>query len=120
MLMTAPKLSISPEIVSLFISKAREFDERTHEDHAPIAPYHHADDVTFEQLTSFIDGLSDDEKIDMVALMWVGRGDGMVDEWDDLREEAARLRTRRTATYLLARPQLADHLEEGLAEFGYA
>jgi Protein of unknown function (DUF3775) len=120
MLMTAPKLSISPEKVSLFISKAREFEEQSYDDHAPLAPHHHADEVTFEQLTSFIDRLSDDEKVDMVALMWVGRGDGMVDEWDDLREEATRLRDRRTASYLLARPQLADHLEEALAEFGYA
>ncbi len=119
MLMTAPRLSISPQKVCSFISKARDFDDREHDGHAPIAPQNHADGVTFEQLTSFIDGLSEDEKIDMVALMWVGRGDGMLDEWNDLREEAARLRNRRTATYLLARPQLADHLEEGLAEFGF-
>jgi Protein of unknown function (DUF3775) len=119
MLMTSPRLSISPEKICSFIAKAREFDDRELDEHAPIAPQHHADEVTFEQLTSFIDELSETEKIDMVALMWVGRGDGMLDEWDDLREEAARLRNRRTAAYLLARPQLADHLEQGLSEFGF-
>ena len=32
--------------------------------------------------------------------------------------EATRLHNRRTAAYLLAKPMLADHLEEGLSLFG--
>ena len=39
-------------------------------------------------------------------------------EWDDLRQEAARLHNNRTAAYLLGKPMLADHLEEGLSQFG--
>ena len=53
-----------------------------------------------------------------MALTWLGRGDGTLSEWDDLREEAARLHNKRTAAYLLAKPMLGDHLEEGLSVFG--
>ncbi len=55
---------------------------------------------------------------DLVALTWLGRGDGTIDEWDDLRQEAAWLHNNRTAAYPLGKPMLADHLEEGLSQFG--
>ena len=35
-------------------------------------------------------------------------------------QEAARLHNNRTAAYLLGKPMLADHLEEGLSQFGYS
>jgi Protein of unknown function (DUF3775) len=35
-----------------------------------------------------------------------------------LRAEAARAHNKRTASYLLGMPLLADHLEEALAQFG--
>jgi hypothetical protein len=37
---------------------------------------------------------------------------------DELRAEAARAHSKRTASYLLGTPLLADHLEEALAQFG--
>ena len=77
-----------------------------------------ADDPTQQELRSFIDALTEDEQIDLVALTWLGRGDGTIDEWDALRQEAARLHNNRTAAYLLGKPMLADHLEEGLSQFG--
>jgi hypothetical protein len=61
--------------------------------------------------TPFEQELSDDGT-------WLGRGDGTIDEWDSLRQEAARLQNDRTAAYLLAKPMLADHLQEGLSQFG--
>jgi hypothetical protein len=48
------------------------------------------------------------------------RRDGSIEEWDDLREEAARLHNNRTSAYLLGEPMLADHLEEGLFQLGIA
>jgi hypothetical protein len=62
--------------------------------------------------------LTMDEQIDLVALTWLGRGDGTIEEWQELRDEAARLHNRRTAAYLLGKPMLADHLLEGLVQFG--
>jgi hypothetical protein len=36
----------------------------------------------------------------------------------ELREEAARLHNNRKSAYLLGKPMFADHLEEGLSQFG--
>jgi hypothetical protein len=62
--------------------------------------------------------LTEEEQIDLVALMRLGRGDGALDEWDDLRREAAEGRNGRTARYLLGEPLLSDYLAAGLDEFG--
>jgi hypothetical protein len=51
-------------------------------------------------------------------LTWLGRGDAGIEEWSDLRSEAARARNERTAAYLLGLPLLSEHLEEGLSQFG--
>ena len=123
-----PTLSISPEKVCFFIVKAREFDVKdvvtdpdsgsNPSDDGMLAVLEdHRDDPTHQELRSFIDALTEDEQIDLVALTWLGRGDGTNDEWDDLRQEAGRLHNNRTAAYLLAKPMLADHLEEGLSQF---
>jgi Protein of unknown function (DUF3775) len=124
-----PSLSISTEKVCFFVLKAREFDVKdvvtdpdsgsNPSDDAMISVLEdHADDPTQQELKAFIDGLTEDEQVDLVALTWLGRGDGTIDDWDELREEAARLHNNRTAAYLLGKPMLADHLQEGLVQFG--
>lgn len=50
----------------------------------------YADDPTYQELQEFIDRLTDDEQIGLVTLTWLGRGDGGVDDWCDLRREARR------------------------------
>lgn len=122
-------LSISPEKVCFIVMKAHQFDVKdvvTDPDSSSNAAddamlsvlEDHPDDPTYRELRAFIGMLSEDEQIDLVALTWLGRGDGTLDEWEDLREEAARLHNKRTAAYLLGKPMLGDHLEEGLALFG--
>jgi hypothetical protein len=129
MITTAPSLSISPEKVCFFIAKAREFDVKdvcTDPDSSSNAADEgmlsvledHADDPTYQELRTYINALTEDEQVDLVALTWLGRGDGELAEWDDLREEASRLHNKRTAQYLLGKPMLADHLEEGLSQMG--
>ena len=67
----------------------------------------------------FIQGLTEEEQIELVALTWVGRGDFGKQEWEEALEEAAADRHNdRTAQYLLGIPMLADYLEEGLDAFG--
>ena len=116
-MITVPSLSISPEKVCFFIAKAHEYDVTDevvdHDSEASVV-----DDATFQELTAFINGLTEDEQVDLVALTWLGRGDATIDDWDDLRAEAGRLHNNRTAAYLLGKPMLGDHLEEGLAQFG--
>ena len=128
-MLTAPTLSISPEKVFFFISKAHQFDGKdaisdpdsgsnSADDMMLDVLEDHADDPTEQELTAFISALNEDEQADLVALSWLGRGDGEFSEWNDLREEAARLHNDRTAAYLLGKPMLGDHLQEGLAQFG--
>ena len=79
----------------------------------------HGDDLVVEELTSFIDALSEDEQIDLLALAWLGREDYTADDWQAVREEAARAHNQRTASYLLGMALLADFLEEGISMLGY-
>lgn len=122
-------LSISPEKVCHVVVKAREFDVQDVEtdpdsgsnatDDSMLSVLEtHGDDPTFQELVAFIDGLSEDEQVDLVALTWLGRGDGVLEDWPELRREAQRAHNKRTAAYLLGKPMLADHLEDGLSEFG--
>jgi hypothetical protein len=76
------------------------------------------DDPVDQELVAFIEAMSEDEQVDLVTMTWLGRGDGTLDDWDDLRAEAARVHNRRTASYLLGIPLLPDYLEEALAAFG--
>jgi hypothetical protein len=83
----------------------------------------HSDDPVAEELTSFISSLSEDEQIDLVALAWLGRDDNNVEDWAELRAEAARAhraRTTHTADYLLGMPLLSDQLEEALSLLGHS
>lgn len=127
-MITTPSLSISPEKVCFLILKAREFDVKdvvTDPDSSSNAVDEgmlsvledHADDPTYRELVGFINSLNEDEQVDLVALTWLGRGDSTIEDWDDIRGEAARAHNRRTAQYLLGMPLLPDHLEEGLAAF---
>ena len=122
-----PNLSISPEKVFFIVAKARQTDSRATE--SDLASDLSDDDVVFgredhsketdrSELATFIRGLNVDEQIDLVALMWLGRGDGDLDNWRELRSEAERAHNNRTASYLIGTPMLADYLEEALSQFG--
>ena len=126
-----PTLTISAEDVGYLIVKAREFDVKeassdpdsgsnaTDDNMIDVLQDNGSDPVASE-IAGFINSLSEEEKIDLVALMRLGRGDGTIEEWDDLRREAAdeRERNRHTARYLLGQPLLGDYLADGLAAFG--
>jgi hypothetical protein len=118
-----PNLSISPEKVFFIISKARQFDVNAGGsdlafDSDDDMPEDHRKDTDRSELSVFIRGLNVDEQIDLVALLWLGRGDGDLDSWRDLSSEASRAHNNRTASYLLGTPMLADYLEEALTQFG--
>jgi Protein of unknown function (DUF3775) len=126
-----PTLAISPEKVSYIIAKAREFDVKdvvtdpnsgsnASDDGMLSVLEDHSDDPVVTELRAAIFALNIDEQVDLVTLAWLGRGDGGLDEWDDLRAEAERAHNRRTASYLLGMPLLSDYLEEGLSQLGIA
>jgi hypothetical protein len=127
--MADPTLTVSSESVCFIIVKAREFDAQdvltdpdsgsnaTDDGMASVLEAH-SDDFTVKELQTFIAALSEDEQTDLVALMWLGRGDGTLEDWRDLRDEARQQHDNRTAAYLLGEPLLSDFLEEGLSQFG--
>ncbi|MDG4648190.1 DUF3775 domain-containing protein [Roseibacterium sp. SDUM158017] len=69
--------------------------------------------LEFETLVS---DLSEDAQTDLVALMWLGRGDD--EDLDALRALASEERTGETHRYLLGTPMLADYLASGLEAIG--
>jgi hypothetical protein len=127
-----PALTVSPEKVCFIIFKAREFDAKDavtdpdggsnpSDDNMISVLEDHGDDPVHQELTAFISNLSEDEQVDLVALAWLGRDDNTIEDWEGLREEAARAhstRTTHTADYLLGMPLLSDYLDEGLSLFG--
>ena len=117
-MIATPTLSITPEKVSSVIDRAHRRDSaEALADDEPL-PFH-ADAPALHELARIIDELTEDEQADVIALMWLGRGDGEVSEWHELREEAAHLHNKKATAYLLAKPLLADYLTEGLATLGY-
>jgi len=78
----------------------------------------HKDDPVVQELVALIDSMSVDEQVDLVALTWLGRGDGGIEDWAELRAQATSAHNRRTAAYLLGIPLLADYLGEAIDQFG--
>lgn len=134
---TEPALAIPVDRVNFIIEKLREFD-------APDSPTGEYDDTyapTFDaenqdaledredqdrnipvmqELKSYIDDLTVDEQVDLVALVWLGREvDGSARDWTGIREEAAAAYNGRTLDYLLGTALAADFLEEALSLLGY-
>ena len=96
-----PELSISPEKVCYIIAKAREFDAKdvvtdpddasNPTDDAMVAVLEdHRDDPVVQEIAAAIFAMTEDEQIDLVTLAWLGRGDGALEDWNELRAEAAR------------------------------
>jgi len=130
-----PELAISPEKLAFIIEKAREFDVKEGDSDVDSGSNAADDDMidvledngqdpVVRELTSFIAALNEDEQIDLVTLMWLGRGDGSIEEWDELRASAVEARAeydhprRETVQYLLGEPMLGDLIADGLEEFG--
>jgi hypothetical protein len=124
-----PDLSIPTDKLCFIIAKAREFDAKdvvTDPDDSSNATddgmlsvlEDHRDDPVVQEIAAVIFAMSVDEQVDLVTLAWLGRGDGTLDDWSELRAEAARAHNKRTASYLLGMPLLSDFLEEALSQFG--
>jgi Protein of unknown function (DUF3775) len=124
-----PELAISAEKVGFLIEKTREFDVKEGATD-PDSGSNGADDNMIDvleddggdpvvrEITGFINAMTEDEQIDLIALMRLGRGDGTIEDWDELRREAADEFGESTASDLLGEPLVSDYLAEGLDQFG--
>ena len=125
-----PELGISTEKVRFVIIKARQFDAKegdsdpddgsnaADDGEADVLEDKPDDDAVRQELTSFINGMDEEERANLVALAWVGRETYGTDEWAEALDTARTEHGKRTAQYLLGLPLLGDYLADGLAEFG--
>jgi len=124
-----PELSLALDKLGWIIAKAREYG-------AEVAPADGGagsdddgtsdildatvDNPTREELVAAIEGLNEDERVDLLALAWMGRGDFSKAEWSEALAQARRSHDKREPEYLASTPLFADYLEEALTELGFA
>ncbi len=126
-------LELSTDKVAQVIIRARELESRTGAWELPdrLHPGEETADMVLEALrndpsrlalASFLNEMGRDELCQLVALMWIGRGSFDPEEWSEAletaREEYADVPG--LARYLLEKPLLAEHLEEGLERLGFS
>jgi hypothetical protein len=69
-------------------------------------------------LAQVLTDLNNDQLAELLALLWVGRGDFSRDSWPEALRAARAARNERIVRYFLGTPMLGDLIEEGLAELG--
>jgi hypothetical protein len=122
-----PAPEINQDKVCFIIAKARELDAEDEgleaddsnptDDGSVSILTDEAYDTIRKEAAEFIDALDDDEKAELVALVWTGRGDYSAREWRVAVADARSRQELETSVYLLGIPLLSDYLEAGLAEF---
>lgn len=75
-------------------------------------------DLSRAEVVSEIGGLNDRQQAELVALLWMGRGDAEPEEWEATVALARDRRDSPTPGYLLQHPLLAEYWEEGAARLG--
>jgi len=123
---TSDDLTISAEKVFFIIVKAREFDEKVAlsdpdsgsnpSDDKEVDVLEAGGDATLQELEGALTALNDDEQLDLVGLMWLGRGE--FGTFAEARQQAAKMTDKHIPRYLIGTPKLGDYLEEGLAALG--
>jgi hypothetical protein len=123
-------LVISLERLAFIIAKAREFDAEV-----PVEPdaatgsdgpddderevlLDTPDNPTEQELRDAIDGLGVLERQEVLALMWLGRGDYDAETWPEALRQAGDTTNQNLTDYLVGTPLLGDYLEEGASALG--
>lgn len=75
-------------------------------------------DLSRAEVQEQIRGLDEREQAELVALMWIGRGDAEPEEWVETVNLARELKDGPTPRYLLRHPLVAEHWQEGAAKLG--
>lgn len=124
----APTLDIPTDKLTFIIEKAREYDVKegdsdpdegsnpTDDGNVDVLE-DQAGDPTREELVGAIRELNNDERAELVALAWLGRGTYDIEEWNEALSTAKSEHGTRAAEYLIGLPLLGDYLEDGLSQF---
>jgi len=126
-----PELALNPDTAFYVLLKAREFDAKeensdpdegsnpSDDGNVDILEFQ-SDDAVVEELAAAIRPLNVDQRLDLIALAWIGRGDFGLEEWALARESAREVNPARITEYLLGMPALSDYLEDALSQLGYS
>jgi hypothetical protein len=128
---TPIEVDISADKVCFIIAKAREFDAKVppaesdpgsnpSDDGEREVLEDHADDATAAELKQVIEDLNIDEIVELVAMIWLGRGDFGRSEWKDALALARERNQEHSADYLMGIPTLGDLIEEGFSILGHS
>jgi hypothetical protein len=124
-------LNLNPATVFFIIDKAKEFQAKegvTFPEEAPNSEYEydtlqivadHSDDRTYTEVKQRIEDLNIDEKVDLLSLMFLGRGDFVERDWSSAHKEAINNLPPDLTAYLFSKPTIAYYLEKGLESLGY-
>ena len=124
------RLDINPETVRYIANMAREFQDQEQvmigdqylddiNEWSGEGLVEHHDDPIYSEMKTVIEDLEPDQQVQLVALMWLGRGSFTVNEWKAALKEAGDNWNSKTADYLIGTPLLSDYLEEGLSQLEY-
>ena len=121
-------LTIPLETLAYIIEKAREFDaevpsdveegSNAADDDERQILLDTPDNPTEQELRDAIDGLGVPERQELLALMWLGRGDYDAASWSEGLQQARETGSATETDYLLGTPLLGDYLEEGVSALG--
>lgn len=133
MLNTGDILNVNPDIVCALIQKFKEFsakEEVTFDETMSDSEYEydwaqiladHGDDQTFREIKNVIEELEPDQRVDLLALMFIGREDFDSNEWSAARKEAkSNAALEHLSEYFMSQPLLAEYLSKGLEYLGYS
>ncbi|HEX6443184.1 MAG TPA: DUF3775 domain-containing protein [Stellaceae bacterium] len=128
-----PELRISVEKVCALIEAARELagkvpstagDRTTTGDDSELVTIEEpegmgeSEDARRRETVEFIAGLNVEEQTDLLALIWLGRGDYDISEWDEALAEAEARIAARDPDYMIGDAALPGYLGDGLEAFG--
>ena len=119
------EIELNRETVQFLIDRVREFHTRDDvsfdeepeiddDDWSEQVSTSFASDPYYQEIKTTVEDLEPDQQMTLVALMWVGRGDFSIDEWDDALKEAEENWNENTADYLIGTPMLSDYLAEAI------
>lgn len=123
-------LEIDREILCYVAAKAREFQakegvvipddspEGSGDDWAMQVLANHQDDMTLQEIYGLIADLGERSRAELVAMLWLGRGDYEAAEFETAVDDAIGDFSVNAAAYLLSHPMVSDYLADGLIALG--
>jgi uncharacterized protein DUF3775 len=128
-----PELRISVEKVCALIEAARELagkvpstagDRTTTGDDSELVTIEEPEgigedeDARRRETVEFIAGLNVEEQTDLLALIWLGRGDYDISDWEEAVGEAEARIAARDPDYMIGDAALPEYLGDGIEAFG--